>query len=99
MKKRNVKDRIDIVLGTHTMTCSKCLHVRENEPFVKEVRYHRNGGIVFYYTCWRCCRDAESTFLIQQKWPMAFDRMSLGRGYMLFWAPGVRELVAKNDKV
>jgi len=96
MKKRTVKERIDIVLGTPTMICEKCRHVREKEPFLLRTKVLRSGYTLFHYTCWRCCRDAESTLLIKQKWPIAFVRIDQGAFWELLWAPGVKELVGKN---
>ena len=97
MKRRTVKERIDIILGTPTMICDKCRHVREKEPFLLRTKVLRSGGVAFYYTCWRCCRDAESTLLIKQKWPLAFDRFEENHGHRLYWAPGVKELVGGTD--
>ena len=97
MKKRNLKDRTEITLGTDGMKCSKCLHERKDEPFLREVKYLSSGGVAFYYTCWRCCRDAESTFLIQQKWPIAFVRYFKWGAWQLEWSPGVKELVGGTD--
>ena len=95
--RKKTKDYDEIVLGTDIMKCSKCLHVRENEPFLRQVRYLSSGGVAFYYTCWRCCRGAESTFLIMQKWPLAFERSYHSFGYDLNWAPGVAELAGGTD--
>jgi len=98
MKRKNRKDRAEVTLGTENMKCSKCLHVRQNEPFYREVRYLSSGGVAFYYTCWRCCRDEESTFLIDQRWPFAFQRFQDMYYWRLEWAPGVKTFLEYKDE-
>lgn len=97
MKKQNAKVRKEILLGTDIIRCDKCRHVRKDEPFLRETCYLRTGGVAFYYTCWRCCRDAESTELIRSKWPLAFERFDEGRCWILVWSDGVAELVGGTD--
>jgi len=50
------------------------------------------------FTCWRCCRDAESVFMIHQKWPLAFDVLRGRESWSLRWGPGIKELVGENGK-
>ena len=99
MKKKPVPETVAVFLGKKGIVCKKCLHERIDEPFVVSIYRLAPYRGRREFTCWRCCRDAESVWLIQNKWPLAFDRIKLSHGYLLEWAPGVRELVAKNDKV
>ena len=98
MKRKQKPLKLRVFLAGIYNKCDKCLHVRENEPFVEFVWYHSSGPATIQHTCWRCCRDAESTLLIQQRWPIAFERFQHGPSWFLFWSPGIEELVAKNEK-
>ena len=93
MNKTKNKGHIEIVLMKHQVKCSKCLHVRINEPYA--IFYHPKvwSGKIGKSTCWRCCRDAESTFLIQRKWPLAFDVVIEGNYHRLEWSPGIKAFV------
>jgi len=89
---------LKVMINLFNLTCCKCKHLRKNEPYVREgywptVATHRTK-----YTCWRCLRDAESTLLIKQKWPLAFDRVEYPVGFILYWAPGIEVLVGGNDE-
>jgi len=98
MKKRNVQKRIEVCLGVEGVVCSKCRHTRIDEPYAVELHLDVRGVERSEFICWRCCRDAESTFMIAQKWPMAFDRLNLEGSYYLAWSPGVKELVGEHGK-
>ena len=89
MKRKHKPNSIEIVLGDNKLKCMKCLHVRKDEPYVKKWYGYMNPKALLDVTCWRCCRDAESTFLIQQKWPLAFDRGQKGQSWFLQWSPAV----------
>jgi len=98
MKRAKTKEWIQIYLGEHYLKCSKCQHTRLHEPYA--IFYHRNsvGVTISKPVCWRCCRDAESTLLIKQRWPIAFERLQSGPFCRLEWAPGVKELVGEHGK-
>ena len=98
MKRKMVVYKMSVYLGGPITVCDKCRHTRVNEPYIHKT-YRRGGGKERYETiCWRCCRDVESTLLIQQKWPIAFVRLETPRWWLLDWAPGVAELAAKDGK-
>ena len=98
MKRKKRVVSTGVVLGDSRSKCIRCRHVRLNEPYIKKTTTVDGFFIEEEYTCWRCCRDAESTLLIAQKWPLAFERIQWLDSWMLDWAPGVRELVAKDGK-
>jgi len=98
MKRKYWSVKTEVVINTGFMKCGNCLHVRLNEPYFVKHYYHVKGENHNECTCWRCCRDAESTFLIKQKWPIAFERFCTDQGCILDWSPGVRELVGENEK-
>ena len=99
MKRSKLSNKIEVVLGTESTKCSKCLHIRKDEPFIKRVYYRSKGCVGFDHTCWRCCRDAESVWMIQQKWPLAFDRFDHDGYCTLEWSPGVKALIGETDEV
>jgi len=97
--KRSIQYRsIEIVIGKGILLCTKCRHTRKDEPLAINRYYPPSGEPREEIVCWHCCRDAESTLLIQQKWPIAFERIYNTRFWYLQWSPGVKELVGKNEK-
>ena len=89
MKRKKGETELQVVLNLFNLKCCKCLHIRRDEPYIKEIRWPTAFECRTKYTCWRCCRDAESTFLIKQKWPLAFDRGQKGQSWFLQWSPAV----------
>ena len=98
MKRKQKPLEIQVFIAEAEHQCDFCHHSRKGEPFVQIEYYRSNGNNRFEIRCWRCCRDAESTFMIAQKWPMAFDRLNLEGSYYLAWSPGVKELVGEHGK-
>jgi len=98
MRKKPVPVTVAVFLGKKGIVCKKCLHERIDEPYVVSIyrlasyRHRRD------FVCWRCCRDAESTLLIKQKWPLAFTRTEYPGYYRLDWHPGVKALIGKTDE-
>ena len=99
MKRKMVVYKMSVYLGGPITVCDKCRHTRVNEPYVHKV-YRRGGGKERYETiCWRCCRDAESTLLIKQKWPLAFRTYYHYGHWYLDWTEGVKEWVGDHAKL
>jgi len=98
MKRKKTNEYIEIIISDGSSRCHKCHHQRKGEPFAIFYVCTNQGDMPRDAICWRCCRDAESTLLIKQKWPLAFDRVQLTYGFVLEWAPGVRELVGEHEK-
>jgi len=98
MKRSRVYDKMRVLVNTDGMVCDKCHHDRRGEPYVRQIWFDRNHTRGQTDTCWRCCRDAESTFLIRQKWPLAFERFDTKYGWYLAWAPGVKSLVGAEEE-
>jgi len=97
MKRKKRVVELRVVISEGGIICSKCRHDRKGEPYAEHV-YHRGDlDVILDNTCWRCCRDAESTLLIEQKWPLAFNRVFEGSWWRLEWSPGVKELVGGTD--
>jgi len=97
MKRNQRLLKVQVFIGEAEHQCDFCKHSRKGEPFVQIEYYRTNGKNRVEIRCWRCCRDAESTLLIKQKWPLAFDRFEENHGHRLYWAPGVKELVGGTD--
>lgn len=98
MKKTKVIKSCEIVINLNRWACSKCRHIRENEPYVWRTFHTTKCFLGQDFICWRCCRDAESTLLILHRWPLAFERFNLADGYILDWAPGVKALIGEPDE-
>ena len=99
MKQKKTKGYIQIVIPKGVLKCGVCLRYRKDEPYALFFEPNGRGGMTSSATCWRCCRDAESTFLIQQKWPLAFDVVIEGNCHRLEWSPGVKALIGNRDEV
>jgi len=99
MKQKKTKGHIQIVIPKGVLKCGVCLRYRKNEPYALFFEPNGRGGMTSSATCWRCCRDAESTFLIQQKWPIAICRFSVGQYWYLEWHEGVKALIGETDEV
>jgi len=98
MKKAKQLTERHVYLGMKDSVCCKCHHIRKDEPYVEEVYYGPSGRASFKQVCWRCCRDAESTLLIKQKWPIAFVRLETPRWWLLDWAPGIKDFVEASGE-
>jgi len=98
MKRKKRVAEIEVFISSGVKVCEACRHLREGEPFVIFHRLDSRGNMSVKGLCWRCCRDAESTLLIKQKWPIAFVRIDQGAFWELLWAPGVKELVGEHAK-
>ena len=98
MRKKPEPVTVAVFLGKKGIVCKKCLHERIDEPYVVSIYRLASYRHRREFTCWRCCRDAESTFMIQQRWPIAFERFCTSHGCILDWAPGVKELVGEHAK-
>jgi len=98
MKRKYLYCELKVFISVGGAKCRKCHHTREGEPFVGKAYAYSVSKPRIDYTCWRCCRDAESTLLIKQKWPLAFRKFSCPGGYRLEWAPGVKELVGEHHE-
>jgi len=98
MKRKQKPMELHVFLGDGHHQCSKCLHSRKNEPFVEFVWYRSSGASKLETRCWRCCHDAESTFMIWQNWPIAFDRVQVGQRWDLHWNQVVQLLRGNLDE-
>ena len=99
MKRKKRSYYISAVLGDKDFCCDKCLHTRVGEPYIVRCYVNEIPGGHDDCICWRCCRDAESTFLIHQKWPLAFDVVIEGNYHRLEWSSGVKALIGNRDEV
>ena len=98
MKRNQRSLKVQVFIGEAEHQCDMCHHSRKDEPFAQIEYYRTNGKNRVEIRCWRCCRDAESTFLIQQKWPLAFVR-GPGPGYwILEWSDGVKVFLGDRDE-
>ena len=99
MKRKMVVHNTSVYLGGPNIVCDKCRHTRINEPYIHKM-YRRGGGKERYENiCWRCCRDAESTLLIWQKWPLAFELVRGCESWRLEWAPDVKALIVGHLEI
>lgn len=99
MKRSKTTGYVEIIIADGLWKCDSCKHIREGEPYALFYIFTRGIRLLDKITCWRCCRDAESTLLIQQKWPVAFNRFQLLDCYVLDWAPSVQEMVDQGDEI
>ena len=90
MKRKQREETLNVYIAGDADKCDACLHIRKGEPYVERWFHSAIGCVVVTSLCWRCCRDAESTFLIQQKWPLAFVRGQTESCWLLNWAPDVQ---------
>ena len=98
MYKAKSREWIEIHISEGFHKCSRCLHERTGEPYALFCHLNKAGTPIGKSVCWRCCRDAESTLLISQKWPLAFKRTEYTFGWMLEWTSFVGSLVRKSEK-
>jgi hypothetical protein len=98
MKRKYVLKRLTVFIARDGTVCNRCHHHRENEPYVKRVYSYVKGENWTEIVCWRCCHDGDSTELIQQKWPLAFDRVKDGQWYNLRWNKAIQMLFGVDDE-
>jgi len=90
VKRKYILKRLTVFIARSGTVCNRCHHHRKDEPYVKRIYSYHKGENRTEIVCWRCCHDEESTSLILEQWPLAFDRVKDGQWYNLRWAKSIQ---------
>lgn len=99
MTRKYLLKRLTVFIARDGTVCNRCHHHRSGEPYIKLVYQYVRGENRTEIVCWKCCHDEESTELIAQKWPLAFDRIKDGPWWNLSWAQAVQLMLGVDDEV
>lgn len=99
MKRKYILKRLTVFIAKQDTVCARCHHHRTDEPYIKRVYSYTKGENRTEIVCWVCCHDEETTGLIAEKWPLAFDRTKEGPWYWLRWAEPIQSMLGLSDEV